>query len=255
MKLLSWNVNGIRSCFRKGLLSWVRAQAAEVVCLQEIRARREQVEEELDSFAGYHAFWNPARRPGYSGVATFSRRPPEVVHYGLGQPEFDEEGRVLTLEFGRLAVVNAYFPNSQRTHARLPFKLAFCEAILKWLEGLRSRGRHVLLCGDYNIAHREIDLRNPRENQDNAGFLPQERAWMDRLLDSGFVDTFRMRCPEPGHYTWWSHRKGVRERNIGWRIDYVVADQDLDPRVLESFHQPQVQGSDHCPVGVLLDPP
>jgi len=254
MRLLSWNVNGIRACFRKGLLSWVQAEAPDLLCLQETRAHKEQVEAELQAFSGYHAFWNPARRPGYSGVATFSRQPPDSVHVGLGRPEFDVEGRVLTLEFGSLSVVNAYFPNSQRTHARLPYKLAFCQAMLDWLKALRARGQNVLVCGDYNIAHREIDLRNPRENQDNAGFLPEERAWMDQFLDSGFVDTFRSRCPEPGHYTWWSNRKGVREKNIGWRIDYVAADEDLDTRIRQSFHLPDVLGSDHCPVGVLLDP-
>lgn len=252
MKLLSWNVNGIRSCRRQGLLSWMEAEKAEVVCLQEVRAHREQVEKDLQHLPGYHSFWHSARRPGYSGVATFTRKAPDAVHQGLGRHEFDEEGRVLTLEFGDLAVVNAYFPNSQRTHARLDYKLDFCEAMLAWLQGLRDRGRHVLLCGDYNIAHRAIDLKNPKENERNAGYLPEERAWMDQLLGAGFVDAFRRRCPEPGHYTWWSNRPGVRDRNIGWRIDYVVVDEGLDARVARSFHQPEVRGSDHCPVGVEL---
>ncbi len=252
MKVLSWNVNGIRSCRRQGLLAWLDSQEAQVVCLQEVRAHRHQVEQDLQDLHGYHAFWHSARRPGYSGVATLARQRPDAVLEGLGLEEFDLEGRVLTLEFGSLSVVNAYFPNTQRTHARLTYKLDFCRAMLAWVAGLRARGQHVLLCGDYNIAHREIDLRNPRENQGNAGFLPQERAWMDELLDSGYVDTFRARCPEPGHYTWWSNRPGVRERNIGWRIDYVVVDRELDHRVDCSFHQPQVMGSDHCPVGVVL---
>lgn len=253
MKLLSWNVNGLRSCRRQGFLDWMAAEDADVVCLQEVRAHPEQVEGDLKAVPGYLGYWHPARRPGYSGVTTFSRREPDAVHVGMGLPDFDEEGRVLTLEFGSLAVVNAYFPNSQRTLARLPYKLDFCRAMQGFLEGLRARGLRVLLCGDYNIAHREIDLRNPRENRNNAGFLPEERAWMDAFLGSGYVDTFRARCPEPGHYTWWSHRPGVRDRNIGWRIDYVVVDEALDRDVRASFHQPQVRGSDHCPVGVVLD--
>lgn len=252
MKILSWNVNGIRSCRQKGLLEWMRSEAADVVCLQEVRAHREQVEGDLQGIPGYQAFWHPARRPGYSGVATFTRRAPDAVREGVGIPEIDAEGRVLTLELGSLAVVNAYFPTSQRAGARLPYKLSFCRAMLGYLSTLRDRGREVLVCGDYNIAHTEIDLRNPRDNEGNAGFLPEERAWMDHLVGAGYVDTFRARCPNPGHYTWWSHRPGVRERNIGWRLDYVFADEDLDRRVERAFHQPSVRGSDHCPVGVVL---
>jgi len=252
VRLLSWNVNGIRACRRRGLLDWLQAEQADVVCLQEIRAHRQQVESDLQEIPGYHCLWHSARRPGYSGVATFSRRVPDAVQEGLGLEDFDREGRVLTVDLGAVSIVNAYFPNSQRTHARLGYKLDFCRAMLAHLADVRARGQRVLLCGDYNIAHREIDLRNPRENQDNAGFLPEERAWMDELLGQGYVDTFRARCPEPGHYTWWSNRKGVRERNIGWRLDYVVVDRDLDPRVEGSFHQPTVLGSDHCPVGVEL---
>lgn len=252
MKLLSWNVNGIRSCARHGLLDWVAREGADVFCLQETRAHPEQLEKELLNLRGYHGAWHAARRRGYSGVATFCRRDPDEVISGLGVPELDQEGRVLTCVLGDLAVVNAYFPTSQRTHARLPYKLEFCRAMEALLGRLRHRGLKVLLCGDYNIAHREIDLRNPRENEGNAGFLPEERAWMDRFLEAGYVDTFRARCPEPGNYTWWSYRGDVRQRNVGWRIDYVCVAPDLDERVARSFHQPHVLGSDHCPVGVEL---
>lgn len=252
MKLLSWNINGIRACRRHGLLDWIAHEAADVVCLQEVRAHREQVEGDLKSIPGYEAFWHPARRPGYSGVTTLTRRAPDAVQEGLGIPEIDQEGRVLTVELGDLAIVNAYFPTCQRTQARLPYKLAFCRAMLGHLSTLRDRGKSVILCGDYNIAHREIDLRNARENVNNSGFLPQERAWMDHLVAAGYVDSFRKRCPNPGHYTWWSHLPGVRSRNIGWRIDYAFTSWELDERVAQAFHQPHVRGSDHCPVGLVL---
>ena len=171
---------------------------------------------------------------------------------GLGIPRFDREGRVLVTEFRSLAVINAYFPNTQHDHARLRFKLEFCRAIRRRMDAYRAEGRNVVLCGDYNIAHSEIDLARPKENKNNAGFLPQERGWMDRFVRAGYVDTFRERCNEPGHYTWWSQRFGVRERNIGWRLDYFFVNPDLKRRVRDAFIESEVRGSDHCPVGLGL---
>ncbi len=253
VRLFSWNVNGLRSAARAGFLDWFADQRPFAVCVQEIKARPEQLGEELLHPHGYHGFFHPAHTPGYSGVATFTRREPLAVVHGIGAPEFDREGRVLRTEFRDFVLINAYFPNSRHDHARLDYKLRFCAAMLRLVNRYRSAGRHVLLCGDYNISHAEIDLANPRENRNNAGFLPEERAWMTRFLARhGWIDTFRSRCAEPGHYTFWSNRAGVRERNIGWRLDYFVANPELADRVAKVSHQTRVRGSDHCPVSLRL---
>lgn len=248
MKLVSWNVNGIRACSKNGFLKWFEKENADVVCLQEIKAQPEQLEENLRQPAKYHAFWNPAQKPGYSGTAVFSKKEPLEVQLGLGDPEFDREGRVMTLKYSNFTLINSYFPNSQRDHNRLPYKLKFCEKFLKKAETLRSRGENVVMCADWNIAHQEIDLKNPKSNKKNAGFLPEERAWMDRFIARGYVDAFRKFQPEGGHYTWWSYRPGVREKNVGWRIDYFMANQEFSDRLKTSYHRNEVFGSDHCPV-------
>lgn len=247
-KLYSWNVNGMRSCGGRGFLKWFEKQSADVVCLQEIKVQPEQVPEELRNPQRYHAFWHPAARPGYSGVAFFTKKEPLDVRCGIGHKEIDGEGRVITAEFKNYIVINSYFPNSRRDHSRLPFKLDFCKRFNKFVESERERGKSVLLCADWNIAHTEIDLKNPKSNQKNAGFLPEERAWMSKFLKSGYVDTFRHFTPDPGHYTWWSYRPGVREKNVGWRLDYFLADEDSKKRLRSAHHQPEVMGSDHCPV-------
>lgn len=251
--LLSWNVNGLRAAERAGFLDWFAGQRPFAVCVQEIKAKPEQLTDALLHPHGYHGFFHPAEKPGYSGVATFTRDEPLAVVQGLGAGEFDREGRVLRTEFRDFVLVNAYFPNSQHDHARLDYKLRFCAAMLRLVNGYRRAGKHVLLCGDYNISHAEIDLANPRENRKSAGFLPEERAWMTRLLARhGWVDTFRSRCAEPGHYTFWNSRPGLRERNIGWRLDYFVANPELMERVARIEHQTKVRGSDHCPVALRL---
>ncbi len=252
MELLSWNVNGIRACARNGFVDWLTTRSADVVCVQETRAQPEQLGDELLHPAGYHSFWHSAQKKGYSGVATYTKRPPSRVIEGLGIARFDREGRVLITEFRNLAVINAYFPNTQHDHARLRFKLEFCRAIRSRMDAYRADGRNVVLCGDYNIAHCEIDLARPKQNKNNAGFLPQERRWMDRFTRAGYVDTFRARCGEPGRYTWWSQRFGLRERNVGWRLDYFFVDSDLSRRVRRAFIEAEVRGSDHCPVGLEL---
>ena len=250
--LYSWNVNGIRSAGEQGFLDWFAAADPDVVCVQETKALAEQVDDALREPLGYHASWHSAEKKGYSGVATFSRRPPLRVVEGLGRRDVDREGRVLISEYPGLFVVNAYFPNSQRDHARLPYKLSFCRSMLRKLNALKKQ-KPVLLCGDLNIAHREIDLANPKPNRKNAGFLPEERAWLERLeRRHGYVDSFRSLCAEPGHYTWWSQRIGVRERNIGWRLDMVWLSACLHPALQAAAIHPQVRGSDHCPVSVQL---
>ncbi|NDD92400.1 exodeoxyribonuclease III [bacterium] len=248
MRLISWNVNGVRSVIQKGFLNWFEAQNADLVCLQETKAREEQLDLFLKNPRGYQSFWHSAEKPGYSGTAIYARHEPQEVIEGLGVADIDREGRVLQLDFGEFRLINAYFPNSQRDHTRLDYKLAFCRAMLKHTESLRKKGKHVVLCGDFNIAHREIDLRNPKENVNNAGFLPEERAWLDDFEKAGYVDTFRSLTKDPGHYTWWSYRPGVRARNIGWRLDYFWVNQEFSDRLLSARHQPEVMGSDHCPV-------
>ncbi|NUM89110.1 MAG: exodeoxyribonuclease III, partial [Bdellovibrionales bacterium] len=231
MRLMSWNVNGVRAAQRNGFLGWLSNSDADVVAIQETKASPDQLDQSLISPPGYRSFWHSAEKAGYSGVAVYTRVDPLQVTEGIGAAEFDREGRVLQLEFRDFVLINAYFPNSQREHARLPYKLAFCDAMLKHCARLGKKGKNVVICGDFNIAHEEIDLKNPKSNRDNAGFLPEERAWMTKFLAAGHADVFREREPGPGHYTWWSYRPGVREKNVGWRIDYHVVNRDFTDRV------------------------
>jgi exodeoxyribonuclease-3 len=247
-KLISWNVNGIRACGKAGFLDWFEEQAADVVCIQESKAQAVQLVPELLNPHGYHSFFHSAEKPGYSGVGIFSKREPLRVNYGIGRPEIDREGRVMLAEYSNFIIINSYFPNSQRDHARLDYKLYFCDKFLKFCESEKKRGKALLICGDLNIAHNEIDLKNPKTNTKNAGFLPQERAWMTKFLGTGYVDTFRHFNDQPEHYTWWSYRPGVRARNIGWRLDYFLTDSDSTSRLRSSIHQTKVFGSDHCPI-------
>lgn len=253
MKLYSWNVNGIRSVAGKGFSKWLEKSDADVVCVQEVKAFEGQVSPDVRSPAGYRSFWKSAKKPGYSGVATYTRVDPIEVYDGMGNPKFDDEGRVQALEYKNFVLINSYFPNSQREGVRLPYKLEFCAEMLKFTQKFVKKGKNVVLCGDYNIAHREIDLRNPKSNVKNAGFLPEERAWMDHFLSKGgFRDTFRHFEEGPHHYTWWSYRPGVREKNIGWRIDYFCANEDFIDRMKHATIHPEVRGSDHCPVSIHL---
>jgi exodeoxyribonuclease-3 len=252
MKLASWNVNGIRACGKNGFLKWFEQEKADVVCLQEIKAHPEQLEENFHRPFKYHSFWNPAEKPGYSGTAVFSKKEPLDVKFGLGDSEFDREGRVMILKYPNFTLINSYFPNSQRDHARLPYKLKFCKKFFSTVQAMRKRGENVVMCADWNIAHKEIDLKNPKSNQKNAGFLPEERAWMDQMIAAGYVDAFREFEPGAGHYTWWSYRPGVREKNVGWRLDYFLTNEEFKDRLKAASHRPQVFGSDHCPVVIEL---
>jgi exodeoxyribonuclease III len=252
MKLCSWNVNGIRSVHQKGFLDWLRNENPDVVCLQEVKANPDQVPVEVRDIDGYRSSWHPATKRGYSGVTIYSKVPVISVKTGLGHDAFDCEGRVIQAEFADFVLLNAYFPNSQRDHARLGFKLDFCEAMLAHMDQLRSAGKNVVLCGDFNIAHQDIDLKNPKQNEKNAGFLPEERAWFSKLMGQGYLDAFRLFQPEGGHYTWWSYRPTIRERNIGWRLDYFVCNPEMRNRIQACTHRPQILGSDHCPVVLEL---
>jgi exodeoxyribonuclease-3 len=256
-RILSWIVNGLRACAKKGFADWLARCGAEVVGIQEVRARREQLPDGLGDPEGWHSHFVSAKRPGYSGVGLYSRRAPERIDAGLGRPRFDDEGRLQVARFGRLALANVYFPNGNgkdRDNSRVPFKLAFYRALFDRVQRLRKGGCRVLVMGDFNTAHREIDLARPRENQEISGFLPEERAEIDRWLAAGWIDCFRRFEKGPGHYSWWSQRFGVRERNVGWRIDYVLASPAAMRYVADAFIQPEVMGSDHCPVGVDVDP-
>ena len=250
MKIYSWNVNGIRAASGKGYLDWLKLHDPDIVCLQETKAHREQVPPELASPDGYHDVWNSAKKRGYSGVANFSKIKPLHVITGLGIEEFDSEGRVIEAEYDDFVLFNIYFPNGQRDLNRVPFKLAFSDAVLDRAEQLKVQGKKIIICGDYNTAHREIDLRHPKANEKNTGFLPEERAWIDKFIDHGYVDTFRMFDTGPDNYTWWTYRLDARARNIGWRIDYFFVSANMIGNVKNAFIQPQVMGSDHCPVGL-----
>ncbi len=254
MHICSWNVNGIRAVAKRNQLPWDQMPAIEVWCLQETKARADQIGD-LAEPDGWFAHWFSAEKPGYSGVALLSRTAPNRVVEGLGDPEYDCEGRVLTGVYGDLAVVGAYFPNSQEGGKRIDYKLGFCAAMERHLAGLRRQGLRTVLLGDYNIAHRAIDLARPKENEGNAGFLPGERAWMERYLGTlGYRDVFRERHPdEPGLYTWWTNWGGARARNIGWRIDYATVSPDLMDRVADIRIHPDIMGSDHCPVSITLE--
>ncbi len=250
LRLFSWNVNGLRSCAGKGFLEWLDAARPDVLGLQEVRAQPGQLALEVREPEGYHTHFHPAARPGYSGVALFTRVEPRAVTLGgLDEERFDSEGRLVIADLGDLLFYTGYFPNGGNDLSRVPYKLEFSEAVLQHAERERARGRGVVICGDLNTAHQEIDLANPRSNQKNTGFLPEERDWLSRLADHGYVDVFRRLHPgEAGHYTWWSNRPGVRARNVGWRIDHFWVSDELLERVVAARIHPEVMGSDHCPI-------
>jgi exodeoxyribonuclease-3 len=255
-RVLSWNVNGIRAAAKKGFLDWLGGSAADVVGLQETRAEFEQLDPALREPEGWHFSIAPAEKKGYSGVGLYTRRAPDQIETSLGRPEFDAEGRLQIAKFGSLTIANAYFPNGSgknRDHGRIPFKLDFYRTLFERLEPLRTAGEPVLVIGDFNTAHQPIDLARPKANTGTSGFTDVERKELDRWLTSGWTDTFRALHSEPERYTWWSNRKGVRERNVGWRIDYVLASGGAMEFLRSAFIQDQVWGSDHCPIGVVLD--
>jgi exodeoxyribonuclease-3 len=253
MQIVSWNVNGLRACERNGFTQWFESARPDVLCLQEVRAELDQLPEHCARPAGYHASWNAAQKKGYSGVATWSASAPATVTHGLGRADLDTEGRVIVTEHDGFALYNIYFPNGSRDHSRVPFKLDFYEHLMQQLAARLAKGDKLVVGGDFNTAHQEIDLANPRANVTTTGFLPEERAVLQRFMDLGFHDVFRERHPgEKGHYSWWSNRPGVREKNVGWRIDYFLVSHNLRDRVADARYLPEVKGSDHCPVVLEL---
>jgi exodeoxyribonuclease III len=255
VKLVSWNVNGIRSVAKKDFYDSALSLQADILCLQEVRASQAQIPPEA-LLPQYELFWNEAKcKKGYSGVAVFTKIKPIAVHYGFDEEDFDAEGRVLLLEFANWVLYCIYFPNGGASEERLDFKLRFYDTFLEHSNQWIKKGYQVVTCGDFNTCHKEIDIARPKENVKNSGFLPVERAWMDKYFDSGYVDTFRVQHPQAqSAYTWWSNRGGARERNIGWRLDYFTVNQEWAPEIKNASIHADILGSDHCPVSLEITP-
>jgi len=251
VRILSWNVNGIRACADKGFLDWLKKESPDILCLQETKAYPEQLDPALASPAGYTAYWNNPPRKGYAGVAVFTRKKPSSVKKDFSVKTFDTEGRALILDYRDFILLNVYFPNAGMGAHRLAYKLEFYDRFLGYVDKLKNR--NLVICGDLNTAHKEIDLARPKENENFTGFLPVEREWIDKLISHKYVDTFRYFNKESGHYTWWDYKTRARKRNIGWRIDYFFVTEKLIKKVKNAFIMPEVQGSDHCPIGIEME--
>ncbi len=254
MKLISWNVNGLRAVTKKGFVEWLYQTSPDVLCLQEIKAEAEQLSDEVRAPRGYHAYFSSSKlRKGYSGVALYSKTKPDKVEYGIGIKKFDDEGRIIIGHYSNLVLLNVYFPNGGGGPERLKYKFEFYDAFLSYIEKLRKHGKMVVFCGDVNTAHEEIDLARPKENEKNTGFLPEERAWIDELIYSGYTDSFRHFHPnKTAAYSYWDMKTAARERNVGWRIDYFFVASELVGKLKGAGILAQVTGSDHCPVWVEM---
>jgi exodeoxyribonuclease-3 len=250
--ILSWNVNGIRAAYKKGFIDWFTKEKPDILCVQETKAMKEQLADELINVDGYNSFFSSAEKKGYSGVASFSKVEPVKVSNGIGIKKFDSEGRFLVTEFDEFVLFNIYFPNGKAKAERLQYKMDFYEAFLKHLKKLLKLDKKIVICGDVNTAHKEIDLARPKANEKISGFLPEEREWIDKLLDAGFIDTLRVFNQKPEQYTWWDMMTRARDRNVGWRIDYFFISDNLKDNLKNAFILPEVMGSDHCPVGIEL---
>ena len=253
MKIITWNVNGIRAALGKNALDWAFERQPDFLDLQEVKARAEQLDDEQRSALKLPFVWNAAQRPGYSGVVTFFKRQPDEIVTGMGDERFDVEGRVIQTVWGGVRLFNIYFPNGQRGQDRVNYKLEFYAHLLDLCDELHKRGEQIIITGDFNTAHMPIDLKNPKENEKTSGFLPEEREWVQKFLDHGFVDAYRRLYPEKVEYTWWTYRLNARQRGIGWRLDYFLVSESLMPRVKDVIIHDKVMGSDHCPVELTMD--
>jgi exodeoxyribonuclease-3 len=252
MRLLSWNVNGLRAIYKKNFLEWFDSEQADIYCIQETKSHLDQLPKKLIERPDYKGYFAQAERKGYSGVALWSKVKPEKVSYELGLPRFNNEGRLIEAVYEDFSLFNVYFPNGKASRERLQFKMDYYETFLKRMSDLLREDKKIVICGDVNTAHQEIDLARPKENEKVSGFLPIEREWIDRLLDLGFIDTFRYFQKEPGHYSWWDYKTRARERNVGWRIDYFFISNNLKDNLKSAFIESEVMGSDHCPIGIDL---
>ncbi len=250
IKILSWNVNGIRAAYKKGLLDWIAQAKPDILCLQETKAHVEQLPEDLINIEGYHSYFSSAERKGYSGVAIYTRDEPLSIKKGFGVVKFDSEGRTLIAEYPGFILFNIYYPNGKARAERLQYKLDFYDTFLEYVNKLKKKGKKIIFCGDVNTAHKEIDLARPKENSTVSGFLPVERKWLDKVIDNGYLDTFRMFNQEPNNYTWWDQVTRARERNVGWRIDYFFVSENAKDEIKDAFILSDVMGSDHCPIGI-----
>lgn len=254
MRIISYNVNGIRSAIKKGFVEWLATDPADVICLQEVKAEKAQIDFEIIERLGYEVYWYHAEKKGYSGVAILTRITPDAVFFGNGVMQSDAEGRVIRADFGDITLINAYFPSGTSGELRQTYKYQWLDEFLDYLQALRKERPNLIICGDYNIAHKAIDIHNPAGNKKSSGFLPEERAWMDKFLDLGYLDSFRFFNPHPHQYTWWSQRfPTVRAQNKGWRIDYISVSEPLRSSLKDAAIYPEIKHSDHCPVYLELE--
>ncbi|MEA4957341.1 MAG: exodeoxyribonuclease III [Methanobrevibacter sp.] len=253
INLISWNVNGIRAVAKKGFLDWFSSSKPDILCIQEIKAQVEQLPRKLKHIDGYNSYFNPAERKGYSGVATYSTLKPKETAMDMGIDKFDHEGRFQRFDFDDFILLNLYWPNGGMGEDRLQFKLEFYDTFLDYSNNLRDEGNNLVICGDLNTAHKPIDIARPKENEKVSGFMPIEREWIDKFLDNGYVDTFRMFNGQPEQYTWWSYRTRARDRNVGWRLDYFFVNEEFKDNVIDSYILSDVMGSDHCPIGLNIE--
>jgi exodeoxyribonuclease-3 len=249
-KIISWNVNGIRAISKKGFFEWLEKENPDILCVQETKAWKEQLDDSILKIGNYQSYFAQGIKKGYSGVAIYSKQNPIQVKIGLGEERFDNEGRTLIAEYEDFVLYNIYYPNGKRDNTRLQYKLDFYETFQKSAEQMLANGKKIIICGDVNTAHKEIDLARPKENQKVSGFLQIERDWIDRFLSAGFIDTLRMYNQNPEIYTWWDQVTRARERNVGWRIDYFFISENLKNNIKNAFTLPEIMGSDHCPVGI-----
>jgi exodeoxyribonuclease-3 len=252
LKIISWNVNGLRAVHKKGFLDWLAKDKPDILCIQETKCREDQVPAEVKNAAGYHTYFISGDKKGYGGVGLFTLERPLSVKYSLGIDGFDDEGRAIVADYGRFILFNVYFPNGKASKERLQYKLKFYDLFLELIDGLKAEGRKIVICGDLNTAHKEIDLARPKQNEKISGFLPVERAWMDKLVAHGFLDTFRIFNQQGNNYSWWDLKTKARERNVGWRIDYFFISDNMIDQPKSAFILPEVTGSDHCPVGIEI---
>jgi exodeoxyribonuclease-3 len=254
IKLISWNVNGIRAIYKKGFLDFIEKEKPDILGLQETKAKKDQIPPGILMLTDYFQYWESGEKPGYSGVGLLSRIKPGKIETGFGIKKFDHEGRIIIAYYQNFILYNVYFPNGKASPERLKYKMEFYDAFLEHADKKKNEGNPIIVCGDFNTAHKEIDLARPKENENVSGFLPEERAWIDKFISHGYIDTLRMFYPDtPGLYTWWSMRTRARERNVGWRLDYFFVSEDLKQHVKDAFILSNVYGSDHCPVGIILE--